>query len=137
MDKYPTKKDFEVFVDVIKSGKYSVSKYLPPIHTRWYAVISDCIEYVEHTASYEELSFEEQCAKILYKVAKRHELGDGNKRSSVIAVYLFCLVNDRYIVDPSVIKKQAKRIASTKGRMNEAILRKRVATVLEKVIKDV
>jgi len=73
-------------------------------------------------------------ARILYKVVKLHELGDGNKRSAVISAYLFALVNDYIVTDAKVVKKQAKRIAATKGRLNENLIRKRVSKLLEGVV---
>ena len=131
---YPNEAQLRLFATELKSGEYRVSKYLPPIDENWYATIGSCIAYVEQTAHYEDTTFMEVCARLLYKVAKRHELGDGNKRSSVIALYLFCLVNDYIILSPALIKKQAKRIAATKGRANEAMMRKRIALVLEEII---
>ncbi len=134
MIQYPTKRDFQIFIEVLREGDHPIKKYLPPINEGWYEAVSGCSEYVRHTSHYESLSFVETCAYLLYKVAKRHELGDGNKRSSVMAVFLLCLVNDYYILDPAIIKQQAKRVASTKGRHNERLLRKRVAVVLERHI---
>lgn len=131
---YPDESDFRSFVGIIKASNFRIKKYLPPIDDKWYEVISECVQYVHTTEHYEDLSFIEVCARILYKVAKRHELGDGNKRSSVMAVYVFCLLNDYYINDPQTVKKQAKRVAATKGRLNEATMRKRIALVLGTVI---
>ena len=134
---YPSKEDFHTFIQVLQEGNYSIKKYLPPINEQWYEVVSGCVEYVEHTSHYEELSFSEVCARLLYKVAKRHELGDGNKRSSVIAVYLLCLENDYYISSPAIVKQQAKRAAKTNGSMNVSTLRKRLALVLEKIMEKI
>ena len=133
---YPDKGDFLIFIDLIRDSNYAVRRFLPPISEEWFELISNCVVYVEQTSSYENnLSFHEVCARILYKVAKRHELGDGNKRSSVMAVYLFCLLNDYSILKPEIIKQQAKRAAKSKGRMNEELMRGRIASVLEKVIR--
>ncbi len=132
---YPAKKDFITFVSAIKDSNYSIKKYLPPITTKWYTLISECVDYVRDTSIYEEdLTAHDVMARILYKVAKRHELGDGNKRSAVISVYLFCLVNDYFVVDPKQLKKQAKRVASTKGRTNENIMKKRIANSFKETI---
>jgi prophage maintenance system killer protein len=131
---YPTKGDFKNFIEILQEGNYPVKKNLPPISEKWFEIISSCVDYVGTTAHYEDLSLIEICSRLLYKVAKRHELGDGNKRSSVMAVYLFCVLNDYFIWKPAVIKQQAKRAAATKGRVNELVIRKRIATVLEKVI---
>jgi death-on-curing family protein len=135
MVSYPSKQDFQVFIKVLQEGNYPIKRYLPPIDKEWYEVVSSCVQYAEHTSHYEKLTFAETCARLLYKVAKRHELGDGNKRSSVMVVFLFCLVNDYHLYSPAIIKQLAKRAASTKGRMNETIIRKRLANVLKKVIK--
>lgn len=135
MVNYPSKEDFETFIDILQEGNYKIKKYLPPINKEWYEVVSGCVQYIEHTSHYEKLSFAEICARLLYKVAKRHELGDGNKRSSVMAVFLFCLVNDYHVYSPAIIKQLAKRAASTKGRMNEVTMRTRLAKVLRKIIK--
>ena len=72
----------------------------------------------------------------MYKIAKRHELSDGNKRSAVIAVYLFCILNKESftIDDPEQLKNQVKRIAKTKGRLNEKMMRDRVADSLKEII---
>lgn len=134
---YPSKTDLQNFIEILKEENYSVKKYLPPTSEKWYETVSNCIQYVESTSHYENLSFVEICARILYKVAKRHELGDGNKRSAVIAVYLFCILNDHYILKPLVIKQQAKRVATTKGRINETTMRKRIAKVLENILRKI
>lgn len=136
MVRWPRKAEFQDFIEVLQEGDYTVGKYLPRIDDNWYEVIASCVGYVAETSHYdEEATFMDICARLLYKIAKRHELGDGNKRSSVIALYLFCLINDYYIIDPAVIKQLAKRVASTKGRMNEALMRKRLVSVLEQTIE--
>lgn len=132
MVSWPTESQLRGFIKALyENPSYTVSRYLPRIDDHWYESVMGCIQYVEHTSSYEdESSFIDICSRLLYKVAKRHELGDGNKRSSVMALYLFCILNDYFIVEPRIIKQQAKRIASTKGRDNEALMKRRVAAVL-------
>jgi len=132
---YPDEEDFRIFIDLILNGNYSIKKYLPNIDDEWYKIIVDCIEYIRHTSYYEDhLDLYDIASKILYKVAKRHELGDGNKRSGVMAVVIFCLVNDYYIDDPKYLKSQAKRVAMTRGRINEYRMRSRVKDCLKKIM---
>ncbi len=133
---YPNSETLELFISLIKGGKHRISKYLPETDKDWFQAISDCIEYVNHTSGYQEgASIHEVGARILYKVTKRHELGDGNKRSAVISVYLFCIINNYTVIDPKKLKSLAKRIAKTKGRMNEDTIKKRIAKKLEEIIE--
>src|SRR5665213_4418943 len=98
---YPTRTDLEEFVRILQTNKFRVSKYLPHIDEEWFDIIDDCIRYTEHIAQYEgEKSFHDCCARLLYKVAKRHELHDGNKRSAVIAVFIFAIINDHAVITP-------------------------------------
>lgn len=130
-----TKRDLKTFIDIIQEGNYSIKKYLPSIDKNWYDMIHECVEYVHTTSRYEpNLSIFDISAKILYKVTKRHELGDGNKRSAVMATFCFCLVNGYMIEDPKVLKNQAKRIARTKGRLNEELMKKRISSILTRTI---
>lgn len=120
---YPHLSEFKTFTLILKDNKFTIGKYLPPINEKWYKVVVACVEYVEHTSSYEEnKSIYEVTARILYKVAKKHELDDGNKRNAVICAYLFCLINNYAIISPEKLKLLAKGIAKTKGRMNEEII---------------
>ncbi|MFZ4500246.1 MAG: type II toxin-antitoxin system death-on-curing family toxin [Minisyncoccia bacterium] len=133
---YPEKEDIELFVQVLREGKYTINKYLPRTDARWFTVVSECIDYVRHTSSYEnDCTLHEVAARILYKIAKRHELEDGNKRSAVIGVYLFIVVNDHYMIYPNGVKYQAKRVAATKGRVNEEIIKDRVSKSLAFLIR--
>jgi death-on-curing family protein len=130
-----TEQDLRAFIRVIQNGNYEIKKYLPPITENWYKTVSECSDYINSTAHYEkDLSFREMAARLLYKIVKKHELRDGNKRSGVIATYLFCIINDHLILKPGGIKNLAKKIASTKGRTNEPLIRKRVAKSLANII---
>lgn len=129
---YPNEDDLRYFISLITGTGYRIKKYLPKVSDEWYKKVSECIEYVEHTSEYEgEKSIEEISARLLYKIAKRHELGDGNKRSAVICVFIFCLLNNYYIINPQIHKDQAKRAASTKGRTNEEAMKKKISDVLK------
>jgi death-on-curing family protein len=131
---YPNEKDLRLFIKVIKEENFIIKKYLPHIDDEWFMVVLDCINYVRDTSKYENLDIYQGASKILYKVAKRHELGDGNKRSGVMSVYIFCLVNDFYINNPQELKNLARRIAKTRGRINEDLLRKRIAKCLKNIM---
>jgi len=133
---YPQELDLRIFVEIITNKKYEVSKYLPAISEEWFKVVFNCINYVQTTSQYDTKNdFHSCCARLLYKVAKRHELSDGNKRSAVIAVYLFAILNDYNVSDPQELKVQARRAAKSKGRNNEDMLKRRIAEVLVDIIE--
>jgi death-on-curing family protein len=130
---YPTRRDFEIFVGIISEGEYSITKYLPYTNESWYVSVTECVQYVKDTSYYEKCSVFDVGARLLYKITKRHELGDGNKRSAVLSVYLFFLLNDYGISQPEYLKKLAKNVALSKGRQNEELLRRRLAAKLESI----
>ena len=133
---YPSKNDLETFIFFIKENNFRITKYLPRINQAWFEIVSDSIQYVETTAHYEPGDLFDCCARLLYKIAKRHELGDGNKRSSVIVVYLFCILNNKFVTSPAKIKREAKRAARTKGRENEKLIRKRISEEIKKTTTE-
>lgn len=136
--KYPNSDVLKFFILFIKESNFPIIEYLPHTNKEWFEVISGCIDYVHHISSYhEDSSIYEPSARILYKITKKHELGDGNKRSAVICVYLFCILNGYSITDPAKLKNLAKRIASTKGRINEETMKSRIAKSLENITEPI
>ncbi len=134
---YPEKEDLKIFIDVLKSGQYTISKYIPETNNDWFDCIFDCIRYIKETHHYQHNpSVHNIASRILYKVVKRHELGDGNKRSGVIVVYIFYLLNNFAIINPEELKRQAKRIARTRGRFFEELIKRRISEKLEKITEN-
>lgn len=132
---YPDRDDFKLFVEILREKPYRISKYLPHTDEEWLDIIVDAVSYVAGTSQYiENTDFYQSAARLLYKVAKRHELNDGNKRSAVIATYLFCIVNDWSIKDPAGLKQEAIRAARSRGRQNEAMICNRIAEALKEII---
>ncbi len=128
---YPSRTDLELFVGAILKGHNPIEKFLPSTGEAWLSTVSDCIAYVAATDDYAAPgSFLDAAARLLYKCVKKHELADGNKRSAVIAVYLFALLNDYEVKNPEDLKRIAKGVASTKGRANEGAVCARLATNL-------
>jgi death-on-curing family protein len=120
---------------VLQRGNFTIGKYLPAISDDWFVSVCECLEYIESTNQYLSLDILEEAARILYKVVKKHDLADSNKRSAVICVYLFCLLNDYVVVYPTRLKEEAKRIAKTKGRENEDLITSRVTSSLREFIE--
>lgn len=125
---YPTRRDLELFVRAILKSGNPIGEFLPSTSGTWLSAVSDCIEYVSSTDGYTPpATIFEAAARLLYKCVKKHELTDGNKRSAVIAVYLFVSLNDHEVTDPAELKRIAKGVARTKGRANESAVCARIA----------
>jgi len=132
---FPSKDNFKIFIEVVKETNHSIEKYLPPINADWYNIVSESIEYIQSTYLYEQnKNIHVVLSRILYKLAKKHELGDGNKRTTIIAVVLTSIINDYFVLSPEKLKYLVKRVAKTKGRINEEIIKNRIAKELEKII---
>ncbi|MCA9363022.1 hypothetical protein KC851_01760 [Candidatus Kaiserbacteria bacterium] len=131
---YPSEEDFRGFVKVIQKEEFTITKYLPAISDDWYISVAECIKYAESTNPYLNLDVVQEAARILYKIVKKHDLADSNKRSAVIGVFLFLLLNDHAVLDPERLKSEAKRIAKTKGRKNEDLIINRVTESLSEFV---
>ena len=87
---------------------------LPAIDDGWYADIMDVVKRADH--SYAERDLHHRAAELFYNTIKGHNFIDGNKRSSIVLVYLFYILNRHYIVSKLDIRKLAKRAAKSRCR---------------------
>ncbi len=65
--------------------------YLPEIDEDWYATMCSVFNLIR--IPHYPQNFEHQAAHLFYKICKNHYLINSNKRSAVIVLYLFCLLN--------------------------------------------
>lgn len=78
--------------------------------------------------------FHYKAAHVLYKICKNHYFIDSNKRSSLIVLYLFCIINGYAITcSPEVIKKLAEDTAMIEGSQNY----ENDINNIEKILKEV
>lgn len=132
---YPVQDDLRKFVSILRQGDHEISHHLPSTSEYWFEALADMIRYVGDTEEHAGvLNLHEVAARLMYKVVKRHKFDDGNKRSAVIGVFLFLLLNDANIASPDLLIREARRIARTRGRTNEQLVCRRVAEALERII---
>ncbi len=132
---YPTERDFRWFVGELQNEEYSISRFLPAVSDDWYVSVGECVGYLNATSRFSDNDVCQEASRILYKIVKKHDFVDSNKRSAVISVYLFCLLNGYAVLDPVHLKRQATRIAKTKGRKNEELMIRRVSVELKTILE--
>lgn len=110
---YPSKETLENWVEVLKTDTY-LKLSLPIIDDRWYELIFATIVRAKH--SYSQGDVHAKAAELFYNINKAHDYTDGNKRSSIIVVYLFYIVNDYMILEHLDIRQMAKKVAASHGR---------------------
>ena len=113
---YPDRTTLEWWISNLQSSNPLLRVALPNIDTEWYEQIMRTLEMVQMSVYDSDLH--RKAAVIFYMINKGHRDVDGNKRSSILVVYLFYLVNNHYIPRSFPIKKLAKSVARSKGRKN-------------------
>lgn len=130
--KFPQRRDFADLVRELKERRPGTA-YLPNMDAAWIGAMADAASYVEATERFSPSpTIGAACARLLYKVVKKHALSDGNKRSAVIAVLFLAEMNGYDFASPSVLEEQAKRVARSRGRSNESLICGRVAAELDR-----
>jgi death-on-curing family protein len=111
---YPTQKVLELWVKLLRDENSSLELSLPNIDEEWYQKMMDVVTRAKN--SYYPAELHLRAAELFYNTNKAHNFLDGNKRSSILIVYLFYVINDRYITSHLDIRKMAKSLAKSHGR---------------------
>jgi death-on-curing family protein len=110
---YPHPEILERWVIYLRGEGKNLKLSLPRIDAGWYKHAEDLFSRLAHPYS---ADVHRKAAELFYNANKAHNVVDGNKRTSIILVYLFYVVNG-YLIQPDLdIKSWAKRIAKSKGR---------------------
>lgn len=112
---YPSKHLLEHWVEILRKESTVIKISLPAIDEEWYEQMMRIVNRVQYAPQI--YSVHETGAQIFYNVIKSHEyLVDGNKRSSIVVVYLFYILNDMYILPSIQIHDLAIEVARSHGR---------------------
>lgn len=111
---YPERSDLEFWIDFLSNENVTLKLALPAADDHWYECMLDVIQRVEF--SYSTNDIHTRAAELFYNTNKAHNFGDGNKRSSILVVYLFYVMNDLYINKRLEVKNLAKAVAKSRGR---------------------
>ncbi len=124
-----------------------VSDYLPLTNRYWVSRMASVFSRVEYKyhANQAIKDISGATADVFYNIIKLHAEIDGNKRSALICIYLFIIVNlintsHNYNNDAFSKKgafkmyKMAKRIAKSKGNRYEKTHKKRLAKEFKELL---
>jgi hypothetical protein len=119
---YPNRRQLEAWISDLSGSDPLLKLSLPMTDAKWYDDILGLVDLIQLPGYRKEVHC--QAANLFYKVIKDHTLIDGNKRSGIVVVYLFYLVNGFILLPGAEIKKQAKRIAGSSSKNHEKWIKK-------------
>ncbi|MEK9201271.1 MAG: type II toxin-antitoxin system death-on-curing family toxin [Patescibacteria group bacterium] len=116
---YPTRKVLEWWIQELGSADPILKVALPLVDSEWFDRILDILERAK--LPYEQCTLHRKAAIIFYNIAKAHEYVDGNKRSSIVILYLFYLTNSYYIPKSFKIKSWASELQKVEAEKIETL----------------
>ena len=121
---YPSEKDLRQWIKFINSASSGLLRpYLPPyLNKDWYKNIVSLFDLLK--MDYYGNAVYLKAAHLFYKICKNHYYIDGNKRSSIICVYLFLLLNHEFTGLPSDLYKLAKQVSKSKSKSSKRMIKK-------------
>lgn len=111
---YPSRRTIERWVEVLKQENNVFKVALPDTNNEWYGHILNVIERVK--SSYSPNTLHRRAAELFYNTNKAHNYIDGNKRTSIVIVYLFYIINDKIVMKDLDVRDLAKKVAKSHGR---------------------
>ena len=136
---YPDDDLLRTWINLLKSDSKSstikkLSDYLPLVNEEWYRRVSSTIDLVRGL-SYFPQSVHGTAAHIFFKIVENHSYIDSNKRSAIITIYLFFIMNEcMFSGDPEKVRLLAKEIAAREYIGNQQIIEKDI-NMLEEEFK--
>lgn len=116
---FPSKKQIEWWVKHLKSADPMLNLNLPRVDEKWFDDICSIIARLQFSFSPQELHT--VAAHLFYNIDKRHDVIDGNKRSAIVIIYLFYLVNGYLLLEKANVKNLAKKVAKSRGHRQRAV----------------
>lgn len=120
---YPDKHLLEWWIKYLEENSENefLIQYLPKTDNEWVDRVMGVLSLIQmnEERGYVPPELHHIAARIFYKINKSHNEIDGNKRSSIIVIYLFYLLNDFILLKSMDIGVMAKKIAKSKGRGNQ------------------
>ena len=127
---YPDKSLLKMWVSLLNKPTFFLSDYLPLVSESWYILILKNIEQIQISFYPDDLY--KKGAYLFFKIVENHQYIDSNKRSAVVVIYLFFIVNDKmFSGDPERIRRLAKDIASRKYCGNQALIEEDIQSISE------
>lgn len=112
---YPDKEAIKIWLNFLRSENSSLNLKLPNTDDQWFKGILDTMDRVRLVYSD---NVHGVASRLFYYLDKDHNFVDGNKRSTILMVYLFYILNGYRINSPEKIRVLAKKVAKSMGSKN-------------------
>lgn len=111
---YPDREDFQWWIEHLKSGDPLLKMKLPDVDEEWYQDMCSTVDRLQLPCYEHELHI--IAARLFYKVCKHHYRIDGNKRSAIVVIYLFYLMNGYLLSQRIGIKDFTVKVARSRPK---------------------
>ncbi len=132
MDKiiYPDGQTLKTWTDIINNPELFPPDLLPEFNEIWFREITSFIELLK-LSHYKE-NLHHKAAHLFYKIAKGHRFVDGNKRSAIIALDLFFMVNSHTLIQtPQELYELALSVVKSQSNESEKEIEKLELKLIE------
>lgn len=114
---FPDRNQLKWWMNHLQQTDAILTLSLPSVDEKWYDDICSIVQRLQFNFMPKDLH--SVAAYLFYNIAKRHDLIDGNKRSAIVVIYLFYLVNGYVLLSSMKIRILAKRVAASHGSRRE------------------
>lgn len=124
---YPDDTTLKLWINILRNPSNTspikrLSDYLPLVNEQWYERVMGTVSLVE-MISYFPKSLHGRASHIFFKIVENHSHIDSNKRSAIITVYLFFIINGyMFSGDPEKVRQLAKGIAAREYIGNQELI---------------
>jgi death-on-curing family protein len=113
---YPDNRWLRWWIDYLKKSNNTLKLKLPLTDDGWDYHMLGLLELIQQPYYTPEEVYH-KAAVLFYKIIKDHKYIDGNKRSAVVIVYLFFVINDCMLLPSINLRELAKKVAESKPRI--------------------
>lgn len=129
---FPDRKDIEAWLALLSRTNPILRLKLPVVDDQWIDHILSIIERQKLRGKYTETSLCRYAAHIFYNIIKNHNYIDSNKRSAVVIVYLFFVLNSHLLQPQLYYREQLIKIEDLAIKVAESS-RKSIEKVLSRI----
>ncbi|MEI7765654.1 MAG: type II toxin-antitoxin system death-on-curing family toxin [bacterium] len=131
---YPDKDLIKYWIELLRSKNYTLKTRLPITDEEWFSIVEETIErikiqYIEGVHS--------KASHLFFYLNKNHNFIDGNKRTTIVVIYLFYLVNNYTIISSGRLEELAKKLAKSHGSRNKDDWMKKIEKELSYIAKPI
>ncbi|MEI7688564.1 MAG: type II toxin-antitoxin system death-on-curing family toxin [Candidatus Nomurabacteria bacterium] len=113
---YPKKSVIELWVKMLRSENPILNIRLPITDEKWLEEIVNTIERIKINYI---AGIHSKAGHLLFYLDKNHNFLDGNKRTTIIVVYLFYFINGFEVTSGNRFRDLVKKVARSHGSRNK------------------